>query len=65
MKNPGTPMVRRPGPRIDRLNQNHRSLPQPTASLQIKSLPPVIERKLFGYAPFASGLPSEFLRRGG
>lgn len=35
----------------------------PPSSRQIKSLPPAIERKLFGYAPFASGLPTAFLGR--
>jgi hypothetical protein len=62
MKNPGSPLARRPGTRIDNQDHNTRSLAQPTAPPQIKSLPPAVERRLFGYVPFASGLPTSFLR---
>jgi hypothetical protein len=60
MKNPDTPMVRRPGPR----GHNHfqePSLTPSTATPQIKSLPLAVEQRLFGRAQFASGLSAAFL----
>jgi len=49
MKNPGMPVVRRPGLRSDVDNLSHK----PTLSApQIKSPPPTVERKLFGRTPF-------------
>jgi hypothetical protein len=60
MKNPGTPMVRQPGPRGHNHLREATHTPS-TSTPQIKTLPPAVEQRLFGHVAFASGSSAAFL----